>query len=67
MNRSSSCRAESELRSRFAQINASWAIEGQIVDEADLAMQERIIRGEITAQEAIDELKDRYAIPCRNS
>jgi hypothetical protein len=49
-------------RSRFAQINASWAIEGQIVDEADLAMQERIIRGEITAKEAIDELKDRYAI-----
>lgn len=51
-----------ERRSRFAQINASWAIEGMIVDEADLAMQERIIRGEITAEEAIDELKDRYAI-----
>ncbi|HEU4602918.1 MAG TPA: antitoxin VbhA family protein [Steroidobacteraceae bacterium] len=62
MSRSSKRRTKSDRRSRFTQINASWAIEGQIVDEADLAMQERIIRGEITAEEAIDELKDRYAI-----
>jgi hypothetical protein len=62
MIRSSECRTESERRFRLTQINASLAIEGQIVDEADLAIQERIIRGEISVQEAIDKLKDRYAI-----
>jgi hypothetical protein len=53
-------RSEATRRASFAQINASWAIEGQVMDAADLAMQERLIRGELTHEQAIETVKDRY-------
>ena len=46
---------EEQRRAAFAQANASCAIEGLPMDAVDLAVQERIIRGEITDEEAISE------------
>lgn len=59
---SHSSRTLAERRASFAQINASWAIEGQVMDAADLVMQERLIRGEITHEQAIEEVNRRYRI-----
>jgi len=46
-------RTEEERRTSFQQINANCAIEGQIMDVADLAVQERIIRGEVSHETAV--------------
>lgn len=55
-------RSECERRASFAQINASWAIEGQLMDAADLMLQEQLIRGELTHEQAIDEVKRCYPV-----
>jgi hypothetical protein len=54
---------EEERRASFAQANASCAIEGLQMDAADLAIQERIVRGEITHEEAISESVRKLAVP----
>lgn len=59
-------RTASDRRASFAQINASWAIEGQVMDTVDLAMQEQLVRGEITHEQAIEEVKRRYRIGSAN-
>lgn len=55
-------RTQAQRRAPFAQINASWAIEGQVMDAAGLTLQERLIRGEITHEQAIEAVKRRYRI-----
>lgn len=40
-------------RAAFHQANASSALEGLVADEEELALQERVIQGEITSEEAI--------------
>ena len=47
---------------RFDQINASWAIEGQVMDARDLHLQQRIARGEVTAEEAIQQLREEFGV-----
>lgn len=55
-------RLSSSPRSAFAQINASWSIEGQAMDAADLALQSRVIAGELTTEQAIEIVKRRYQL-----
>lgn len=43
---------QKKRRDDFAQINASNALEGLDVDAELLALQERVIRGELTVEEA---------------
>lgn len=43
-------------REQFAQANASLALEGLQVDAADLEIQERIINGEVSHDEAVAQL-----------
>jgi hypothetical protein len=43
---------EAARRKALEQANASIALEGLVVDAEDLALQERIIKGEITTDEA---------------
>lgn len=43
---------QNKRRDDFAQINASNALEGLDVDAELLALQERVIRGELTVEEA---------------
>lgn len=43
-------------REQFAQANASLSLEGMQVDAADLELQERVISGEVSHDEAIAQL-----------
>ena len=56
-------RTEQERRESFRQINANCAIEGQVMNEADLAVQERVIRGEVTHDEAVTEVCQEFGVP----
>lgn len=49
-----------QRRTQFAQINASLALEGLIVNSEDLALQERIISGAISADEAAKVLAEKF-------
>ena len=42
-------------REQFAQANASEALEGLIASDLDLGIQERVIRGELTHDQAVAE------------
>jgi Antitoxin VbhA len=53
-------RTPGERRESFAQINASSAIEGHVMDRADLQMQERVIRGELTHDEAVAQIRREF-------
>ena len=57
-------RSSQERRESFAQINASSAIEGHVMDRADLRIQERVIRGEVTHEEAVAQIREEFgAVP----
>lgn len=43
----------SERRAQFAQANASLALEGMAMDAGDLAIQEAVIAGRLTPDEAV--------------
>lgn len=43
----------SERAAQFLQVNTSLALDGIVVDEADLAIQQRIASGEITHDQAV--------------
>lgn len=45
--------SQERRRAAFRQANASSALEGLVADEEELALQERVIQGEITTEEAI--------------
>lgn len=47
-------RQEAIRRENFRQVNASLSLEGMEMDPESLALQERIIKGEISHQQAID-------------
>ena len=55
-------RTPSQRRESFAQINASWAIEGQQMDVRDRYYQERIINGEMTHEEVIAHIKAEHEV-----
>ena len=40
-------------RAAFRYANASSALEGLVADDEELALQERVIQGEVTSEEAI--------------
>lgn len=44
---------EQRRRQQFAQANASLALEGMRVDVTDLAIQEKIAKGELTPDQAV--------------
>lgn len=44
---------EQQRRQQFAQANASLALEGMRVDVTDLAIQEKIAKGELTPAQAV--------------
>ena len=46
-------------RAQFAQANASLALEGMPVDAADLAIQEAVIAGTLTPDEAVAKYLER--------
>lgn len=51
---------EASRRKAFEQANASIALEGLVVNAEDLALQERIIKGDITADEASALLVEKF-------
>lgn len=46
---------KAERREQFRQANASQALEGLRMDANDLALQERVIKGELTPDQAVAE------------
>lgn len=46
-------------RAQFAQANASLSLEGMLVDAADLAIQETVITGTLTPDEAVAKYLER--------
>ena len=46
---------QAERREQFRQANASQALEGLHMDAHDLAIQERVINGELTPDQAVAE------------
>ena len=58
-------RTEEERRRSFQRINANCAIEGLVMDEADLAAQEQVIRGEVTHEEAVTEVCKEFGVPSK--
>lgn len=46
---------EAERREQFRQANASQALEGLQMDANDLAIQEKVIKGELTSDQAVAE------------
>jgi len=48
-------------RASFRHINASFALDGLIADKAELALQEEIIQGRLTAEQAIAQLIEKYS------
>ena len=50
-------RSEAERRESFRQINANISIEGVVMDASDVHLQSRVIRGELTHEEAIAEVR----------
>ena len=44
----------SSRAAQFLQVNTSLALDGIVVDEADLAIQQRVASGEITHDEAVE-------------
>lgn len=55
-------RTPKQKQESFEQINASWAIEGQVMDARDLYNQRRIISGEATHEEILDQLREEYGV-----
>jgi hypothetical protein len=54
-------------RESFRQVNASCAIEGMVMTAEDLALQERVIQGELTHDEAIAEARKAFDIEAPTS
>ncbi len=52
---------EAQLRAAFLRINGSAKLEGTEPDAELLALQERIIRGEITTEQALHELVEDFS------
>lgn len=50
---------EATRREQFRQANASEALEGLQMDDEDLAIQERIVTGELTPEQAVEEYRAR--------
>jgi len=55
-------RSKSQRRADWAQINASFAIEGLLPSEKELALQERLICGAITHEQALTQARRRYGL-----
>jgi hypothetical protein len=55
-------RTEAERRESFRRVNASCAIEGMVMTREDLALQERVIRDEITHEAAIAEVRKAFDV-----
>lgn len=53
-------RTAAERRASFEQINASIGIEGHEMAPADLQLQERVIRGELTHEQAIAQVRKEF-------
>jgi hypothetical protein len=48
-------------RESFRQVNASLALEGMIVDDAQLAQQEEIIQGRLSTEQAVAQNFAKYS------
>lgn len=55
-------RTEAQRRESFRQVNASCAIEERVMTAEDLALQERVICGPITHEEALAEVRKEYGL-----
>jgi len=51
---------QQQRREGFRQANASLALEGLVMSAEDLALQERVITGEITTDQAVALLRSKY-------
>lgn len=58
-------RSKEARRRSFEQINASWAIEGQVMDAADLELQAKLISRRVTHEQALLQLRRRYGADAR--